>query len=182
MADSARLGFHAAYENRTGVQAESGLGNAVLGAYVTQLALPLSAVVYIAKAKPTDMTWLTINDARRVGIDIETLHVEATTKKSSAPASSGPAETASPTNVEQRWVVVGSSADLNNAISAATKYKPEFRGTTVLRSQNGRFAIALGKFSVDEANALLSNLKTQKKVPDDAYLSAGSRLISIDWQ
>ena len=28
-----------------------------------------------------DMTWLTINDARRVGIDIETLQVQAATKK-----------------------------------------------------------------------------------------------------
>ncbi len=66
---SARIGFHAAFINERGVARESGMGNALAGAYLNQLGLPSRAISYITSAAPSDMTWLTITDAGNVGID-----------------------------------------------------------------------------------------------------------------
>jgi uncharacterized protein len=50
---------------------ETGVGNALVGAYLTRIGLPLDAVIYITKAAPESMTWLTPEDARKVGIDLK---------------------------------------------------------------------------------------------------------------
>jgi hypothetical protein len=52
---------------------ETGMGNAVVGAYLTRIGLPLDAVVYITKAAPEDMTWLTPADGKKVGIEFAVL-------------------------------------------------------------------------------------------------------------
>jgi hypothetical protein len=66
---SAKVGFHAVSINEGGVSRESGMGNAIAGAYLNQLGLPTRAVTYITAASPDDMRWLTIADAGRVGIE-----------------------------------------------------------------------------------------------------------------
>jgi hypothetical protein len=48
MGPKARVGFHAAF-NKSSRQ-ETGMGNALVGAYLTKLGLPLKAVIYITKA------------------------------------------------------------------------------------------------------------------------------------
>lgn len=68
-----RLGFHAAYVNDGDVSKESGLANAIVGAYLTRIGLPVSAVVYITKAGPSDMTWLSPNEGEASGIKFEFL-------------------------------------------------------------------------------------------------------------
>jgi uncharacterized protein len=73
LAPTAKLGFHAAYSVDGSVARETGLGNAVVGAYLTRIGLPLDAVVYITKASPEEMTWLTPDDAKKVGIDLSLL-------------------------------------------------------------------------------------------------------------
>ncbi|HVY57091.1 MAG TPA: hypothetical protein VHA77_04510, partial [Xanthobacteraceae bacterium] len=69
----ARVGFHAAYVYEQGHPAESGPGNAVLGAYLNQLGLPEEAIVYITQAAPNAMVWLNTRDAARHGIDVASL-------------------------------------------------------------------------------------------------------------
>ena len=64
------VGFHAAYVEREGRPTETGVGNALLGSYLTQIGLSESAVVYITKAAPTEMTWLNFRDAEQIGIDV----------------------------------------------------------------------------------------------------------------
>jgi hypothetical protein len=71
MGTEARIGFHAAYRMEDGQPAESGVGNALVGAYLARIGLPDRAVVYITQAAPTDMTWLTMDEARAEGIDVE---------------------------------------------------------------------------------------------------------------
>jgi hypothetical protein len=68
-----KVGFHAAYVQRGGGTAESGPGNAVLGAYLDQIGLPEDAIVYITQASPNSMKWLNMDEAAQHGIDVELL-------------------------------------------------------------------------------------------------------------
>jgi len=68
MSAESRIGFHAAY-NEDGK--ESGLANALVGAYLNKIGLPYSAVMYITRAAPDSMTWLSAADAKGHGIDVE---------------------------------------------------------------------------------------------------------------
>jgi hypothetical protein len=70
MERGARIGFHAAYVETGGQAAESGVGNALLGSYLTQIGLSEHAVIYITQAGPLQMTWLTLADAKQIGIDV----------------------------------------------------------------------------------------------------------------
>ncbi|HEY6257391.1 MAG TPA: hypothetical protein VIY51_16530 [Xanthobacteraceae bacterium] len=69
----AKVGFHAAYVQRAGATAESGPGNAVLGAYLDQIGLPEDAIVYITQASPNSMKWLNMEEAAQHGIDVALL-------------------------------------------------------------------------------------------------------------
>ena len=71
MSDQSRLGFHAAYTKREGQQNVSAAGNALVGAYLNQLGLPASAIVYITNTSPREIQWLSFADAQRYGIDGE---------------------------------------------------------------------------------------------------------------
>jgi hypothetical protein len=63
-----KIGFHAAYHSDSG--RETGVGNALVGAYLTRLGLSYAAVVYITEAAPHEMTWLSITDAVSRGIQV----------------------------------------------------------------------------------------------------------------
>jgi hypothetical protein len=65
-----KVGFHAAYVQRAGGTAESGPGNAVLGAYLDQIGLPEDAIVYITQAAPNSMKWLNMEEAAQHGIEV----------------------------------------------------------------------------------------------------------------
>lgn len=71
MADTAKVGFHAAYSKADPLLAPTGPGNALVGAYLNQLGLTQSAIVYITMASPTSMTWLSPADAYRLGINVQ---------------------------------------------------------------------------------------------------------------
>jgi len=79
LGQTARVGFHAAYRNE-GRRAnnESGVGNALLGAYLNRLGLSDKAVAYITVAAPNEMTWLTQRDAQALGIDVALYSTAAT--------------------------------------------------------------------------------------------------------
>jgi hypothetical protein len=64
----AHIGFHAAAKGLGGP--ETGMGNALLGAYLSQIGLPEIAIAYITVASPQDMTWLNFEDAKKLGIDV----------------------------------------------------------------------------------------------------------------
>jgi hypothetical protein len=70
MERGAQIGFHAAYIKKEGLPSESGVGNALVGSYLTQIGLSEIAVVYITKAAPTQLTLLTLQDAERIGIEV----------------------------------------------------------------------------------------------------------------
>jgi hypothetical protein len=68
MSAESKIGFHAAY---TADGRETGVGNAVIGAYLNKIGLPNSAVAYITQAAPRSMTWLSPAEAKKHGIDVE---------------------------------------------------------------------------------------------------------------
>jgi hypothetical protein len=70
MEPNSKIGFHAASIERNGRAQESGLANALIGAYLNQLGLPLIAVEYITFKSPDDIQWLSITDAMRIGINV----------------------------------------------------------------------------------------------------------------
>ena len=61
-------GFHAAYVVRSGQATELGAPNALVGAYLNKIGLPDRAIVYITKAPPDSMTWLTLKVRSACGI------------------------------------------------------------------------------------------------------------------
>jgi hypothetical protein len=68
MGPGAQIGFHAAHDATSGQ--ETGLGNALVGAYLSRIGLSYPVVMYITQAPPDQMTWLTPADAVRIGIDV----------------------------------------------------------------------------------------------------------------
>ena len=81
MARGAQIGFHAAYTEKAGRASESGVGNALLGSYLTQIGLSENAVVYITQAAPTAMTWLNLRDAKQIGIEVLPFEPPPSTQK-----------------------------------------------------------------------------------------------------
>jgi hypothetical protein len=68
------VGFHAVYDATSGL--ESGVGNALVGAYLNTINLPTRAVYYITRTPPSSVAWLTPVDARNFGIEVTMLNPE----------------------------------------------------------------------------------------------------------
>jgi hypothetical protein len=95
MSDTAQVGFHAAYTHDEAQSAVSAAGNALVGAYLNQLGLPSSAIVYITSAPPEGMQWLNFADAQRVGIDVKFANLTAD-NNARGPETSAPARSTKP--------------------------------------------------------------------------------------
>jgi hypothetical protein len=72
MTPNAKIGFHAASLDGQ----ETGLGNVVLGAYLNRIGLGREAVTYATQAGPINITYLTPNEAKRVGIEVSVVSSE----------------------------------------------------------------------------------------------------------
>ena len=66
-----RIGFHAAYDSRTGN--ESGVANAILGAYLSGLGLSFAAIEFVTEKPPDELNVLTLNNAKARGINVQLL-------------------------------------------------------------------------------------------------------------
>ncbi len=71
MGATAKVGFHAAYEMRDSGPYERGYGNALVGAYLTNLGFSQPAIVYMTSPPPQGMNWLTFEQAAELGISVE---------------------------------------------------------------------------------------------------------------
>lgn len=88
MGTTAEVGFHAAYDADDGKVTSS--GNALVGAYLSQLGLPSTAVVYITEPPPNSIRWLTASDAAKYGIDVKVLSLPRNDQASNAHRSTQP--------------------------------------------------------------------------------------------
>ena len=66
------IGFHAAYRSED--KQESGAANALVGSYLTKLGFSVDAIVYMTKAAPASMEWLTKEKAQQYGIKFDYLN------------------------------------------------------------------------------------------------------------
>jgi hypothetical protein len=71
MSTSARIGFHASFVIEDGAPRETAVGNALVGAYITRLGLPIDMVVHATKASPRDIAWFSPDDAKRIGVNVK---------------------------------------------------------------------------------------------------------------
>ena len=72
MGEGAHVGFHATLSARDDA-AETAAGNALVGFYLHQLGFSSSAVIFVMKATPQSMTYLTERDALSSGIHFNAL-------------------------------------------------------------------------------------------------------------
>ncbi len=75
--DTSKLGFHAAFRINNGKAAESGVGNALIGAYLNQLGLSERAVVFVTSAPPEGIEWLSVEKASSVDIAFDQVRPSA---------------------------------------------------------------------------------------------------------
>ena len=68
---SGRLGFHASYTDEGGRVVETGVGNAMVGYYLSQLQLSEGATVFATIASPDQMNWLTPENSGEAEISFE---------------------------------------------------------------------------------------------------------------
>jgi hypothetical protein len=86
MGKKARIGFHAASIGG----AETGAGNALVGAYLERLGLPERAIFYATIAGPKEMLWLTPENANKLGIDLLVLNENGAPASPQVPTPSPP--------------------------------------------------------------------------------------------
>lgn len=78
LAPQGKVGFHASYQEESGELIETGVGNAMVGHYLSQLNLPEKAVIFATSASPHSITWLTPANKNSSGIDFQVLGDTAT--------------------------------------------------------------------------------------------------------
>jgi len=151
------VGFHAAYVEESGRFSQSGVGNALVGAYLNELELGFDAIVFVSSAAPNEMNWLNAAKARKVGIDVVLLEADGSEvtieREVSLRLPSG-----------FRWIVLESS-------TSPELLKTAELADQVVQTQNGYFASVIGPYEKFVAD----NLKMTKTfIPSDAYLSSGN--------
>lgn len=157
MHPSALVGFHAAYVLDGDEVKESGVANALVGAYLNELGLGSSAVVFATSASPQGMSWLNAAQARRVGINLVLLEPNGTATEIDDSAS-----LRLPSGF--RWIV------LESALTSGGLKLAHLANQTV-ETSSGYYASVIGPFETDVAEQLVATLPF---IPADAYLSSGN--------
>lgn len=120
--EKANIGFHAAYIVTNGSARESGVGNALVGAYLSQIGLTQNAIVFVTSAPPEGMSWLSGEKANELGLQVASFQAPAVPSPGSAGSESEP--------YDPMKTVAGFYNALSNAdgVSAAALVIPEKRG------------------------------------------------------
>jgi hypothetical protein len=131
MKDTSKIGFHAAYVQNGSYKRESGVANAVVGAYLTDMGLNLNAVRYITTPGPDEVQWLSVRDAIRIGIAVYSYESTLLASRADGPAVSsvsGGYETAqrAVTNFYVRFKSAGMNG-MSDSVAACYKRAAELR-------------------------------------------------------
>lgn len=71
--EGGEVGFHASYLDTDGTKLETGVGNALVGHYLSQLGFGEKTVVFATFAPPDKILWLNDENASMSGIDFDTI-------------------------------------------------------------------------------------------------------------
>jgi murein DD-endopeptidase MepM/ murein hydrolase activator NlpD len=96
--ESAKIGFHASYREENGTARETGLGNALIGRYLTLLNLSERAVIFATIAAPDEISWITPENTAISGIDFEVLKSVLASAANPKVATVSPETTNTPAN------------------------------------------------------------------------------------
>jgi hypothetical protein len=110
--EGGEVGFHASYLDTDGTKLETGVGNALVGHYLSQLGFGEKTVVFATLAPPEKILWLNGETASMSGIDFDTIPDD---KRRQAPKVAETQQAPSPALVAPRrqadGASVGKSAD-----------------------------------------------------------------------
>lgn len=81
----AHIGFHAGYTVDNGKPMTSGMANALIGRYLTQLNLSAEAIVFATSANPDNMAWLDVSNPGSEGISFTILPTSTTLESNTTP-------------------------------------------------------------------------------------------------
>ncbi len=123
--EGAHIGFHASYIDRNGTLAESGVANALVGAYLNQLGLSQKAVAFVTSAPPQGMEWLDASKAQSIGVDVVWMEASSRPPNQPSPGTGVANEPYDPIAVATRFYRALSAGDGN---TAAALVVPEKRG------------------------------------------------------
>jgi hypothetical protein len=151
MARTAQIGFHAAYIVGPGAPSETGAGNALVGAYLNRLGLSDRAIVYATSASPTEMRWLTRDDAKTLGVDV------SDTRAPSSPTTVNPVShmDAEPTVLGRDGAVAISMQDI--ARSFVTEYFAQW-------SQSNAVALSYASSAYSESVVYYGKIVTNDRI------------------
>ncbi len=93
LSSKGRVGFHASYRDKDGKMEETGVGNALVGHYLTLLNLPQRAIIFATMASPDKISWLSSENRADAGIEFEDFEAgernEASRRKADATRNRG---------------------------------------------------------------------------------------------
>jgi hypothetical protein len=172
MAAGATVGFHAASDAVSG-DADSA-ANAIVGAYLDQLGLPLSAIAYITEPKPSDIRWLTFDDAEEIGIDVKRFGDE--TAGASSPSVEQPAVSHDDWSSYGSWIQILSGPSLAATEARADLYRQRFANLLIFRCRNSWYAAVLGPYAPATARKKRDLLVSSGEIPSDSFVAKGTQL------
>jgi peptidoglycan hydrolase-like protein with peptidoglycan-binding domain len=82
---------------------------------------------------------------------------------------------------QETWVQIEAHSTLSEAEERARAYAGAFPNVAGFAMTTGWYAVALGPYSAEEAGAALTRLKSDRLIPDDSYVTDGSRFRQRYW-
>ena len=79
------------------------------------------------------------------------------------------------------WIVIASRSTPEEAKLVAEQYVQLFPSTTVIRSENGSFAITIGWLNKEHGSPLKDSLISRSSIPRDSFLSSGEKFEPPIW-
>jgi hypothetical protein len=184
MAEGSTVGFHAAFRTDERTDAPDAVANALVGAYVSQLGLPTSTIVYVTEALPGEMRWLTFDDAARIGISVE--RFEPTDTDLGEDSVRGTVETvprvASGEAAIGVWIQILSRSNRDEAIRLAIEYEDRIEQfASVFLYENGWYGVVLGPYPSELGYAVRARLLEATQIPADSLLTRGEGFSQRVW-
>jgi hypothetical protein len=182
MTAKSKIGFHAIFLGDNGKVSPD--GNAVVGAYLSQLGLSSNAIRYITATDPASIQWLTLGDAEENGIEVKQFEIDEPVVSSALDQTRTGSDPGNPprSSGEARvWIQIASRADLSSAIDIAQQVRGSFDQVRVFRSVSGWFAVAAGPYSIGIATDEVARLVNVGVIPKDSFVTAGERFTMVAW-
>jgi hypothetical protein len=187
MEAGAKIGFHAA--SIEGQETADSVANAVVGAYLNELGLSLSAVRYMTAAQPNDIRWLSFADAQMIGLEVTPFGgTDQTDKNAVALLAPPPQPIPTPPAIQNDWASYGewiqaaSRNNLADATQVAVDIAKHAPNTFVFTSDSGGwYVVSLGPYAHGAANAELNRLYEASVLPYDSMVKTGAHYATVVW-